>query len=288
MKDVRHMKPNGTYYKCAFTWDKLNNVQRKKVIQKFEEDYGDDFAAKAHYGNRYCAPPVKAGKKLSSKHKFGEDDLGYYCNDYLSCIFNIKTMHECILHAEIVKKETNNKDRTLYCTGIIAPDGEEIIEQSFFTNEDAENAVEKFNDIVGEKVKSIGFVKQVIKKTYKAGELNYWKLYDWNTDTEAYEVSKNYPVFLSKKLAIDRAYHDLRMSVALCIHWEVWKDAGYKPPKSYDFTEANTFKFTKKNMLMFEKYHLSQLYDLEKTKYADKVFSNKVDDEFIAWCKREL
>ena len=147
------MKPNGTYYKCAFTWDKLNDAQRKKVIQKFEEDYGDDFAEKAQYGNEYCASPVKAGKKLSSKRKFGKDDLGYYCNEYLSYLFNIRTMHECILHAEIVKKETNDKDITLYCTGIIAPNGEEMIEQSFFTKKEAENAVEEFNNIVGEKAK---------------------------------------------------------------------------------------------------------------------------------------
>ena len=281
------MKPNGTYYKCAFTWDKLNDAQRKKVIQKFEEDYGDDFAEKAQYGNEYCAPPVKAGKKLSSKRKFSKDDLGYYCDDYLSYIFQIRTMHECILHAEIVKKETNDKDMTLYCTGIIAPNGEEIIEQSFFTKEEAENAVEEFNNIVGEKAKSIGLVKQVIKKTYKAGELTYWKLYEWNPDTEAYEVSKDYPVFLSRKLAIGRASHDLRMNAAFCIQWEVWKDAGYKPPESYDFTEANTFKFTKKNMLEFDK-RLSPSCNLEKTKYADKVFSNEVDSEFIAWCEKEL
>ena len=281
------MKANGTFYKCAFTWNKLNDAQRKKVIQKFEEDYGDDFAAKAHYGNQYSAPPVKAGKKLSSKRKFSEGDLGYYCNDYLSYIFQIRTMHECILHAEIVKEETNDKDMTLYCTGIIAPDGKEVIEQSFFTKEEAENAVEEFNDIVGEKVKSIGLVKQVIKKTYKAGELTYWKLYDWNPDTEAYEVSKSYPIFLSRKLAIGRASHDLRMSAAFCIQWEVWKDAGYTAPESYDFTKANTFKFTKKNMLVFEKL-ISQSFNLHETPYANKVFSNKTDDEFIAWCEKEL
>ena len=281
------MKANGTFYKCAFNWKKLNDAQRKKVIQRFEEDYGDDFAAKAHYGNQYCTPPVKAGKKLSSKRKFSEGDLGYYCNDYLSYIFNIRTMHECVLHAEIVKKETNDKDMTLYCTGIIAPDGEEIIEQSFFTEKEAENAVEEFNDIVGEKAKSVGFVKKVIEKTYKAGELTYWKLYCWNPDTEAYEVSKKYPVFLSRKLAIDRVAHDLRMSAAICIQWEVWKDAGYAAPESYDFTQANTFKFTKKNMLVFEKL-TSQSYHLHETSYANKVLSDKTDDEFIAWCEKEL
>lgn len=281
------MKPKGTFYKCAFTWDKLNDAQRKKVIQKFEEDYGDDFVAQAHYGNQYCRPPVKAGKKLSSKRKFSESDLGYYCNDYLSYIFQIRTMHDCILHAEIVKKETNDKDMTLYCTGIIAPNGEEIIEQSFFTEKEAKRSVEQFNDTVGEQAKSIGVFKKVIEKTYKAGELTYWKLYSWNPVTEAYEVSKTYPVFLSRKLAIGRASHDLRMSAAICVQWEVWKDAGYAAPESYDFTKANIFKFTKKNLLKFEKC-LSQSYDLEKTKYADKVFSNEVDEDFIAWCEKEL
>lgn len=230
---------------------------------------------------------MKAGKKLSSKRKFGEDDLGYYCNNYLLYIFQIRTMHECVLHVKTVKKETNDKDMTLYCTGIIAPDGEEVIKQSFFTKEEAENAVKEFNSIVGEKAKSIGFVKRVIKKTYKADERTYWKLYEWNPDTEAYEVSKDYPVFLSRKLAIDRASHDLRMNAAFCIQWEVWKDAGYKSLESYDFTKANTFKFTKKNMLVFEKY-LSPSYDLKKTKYADKILLNEVDDEFIAWCEKEL
>jgi hypothetical protein len=281
------MKPNGIYYKCAFTWNELNDTQRKKVIQKFEEDYGDDFVEKAQYGNEYCAPLVKAGKKLSSKRKFGKDDLGYYCNEYLSYIFQIRTMHECVLHAEIVKKETNDKDMTLFCTGIIAPNGEEMIEQSFFTKKEADNAVEEFNNIVGEKAKSIGLIKQVIKKTYKAGELTYWKLYEWNYDTEAYELSKDYPIFLSKKLAIDRASHDLRMNAALYIQWEVWKDVGYKPPESYDFTQANIFKFTKENLLKFDKC-LSQSRHLKKTKYANKVFSNEVDDEFIAWCEKEL
>jgi hypothetical protein len=191
------------------------------------------------------------------------------------------------LHAEIVKKETNDKDMTLYCTGIIAPNGEEMIEQSFFTQKEAENAVEEFNNIVGEKAKSIGLIKQVIKKTYKAGELTYWKLYEWNSDAEAYELSKDYPIFLSKKLAIDRASHDLRMNAALYIQWEVWKDAGYKPPESYDFTQANTFKFTKENLLKFDKC-LSQSRHLKKTKYVNKIFSNKVDDKFIAWCEKEL
>lgn len=281
------MKPNGTFYKCAFTWDKLNDAQRRKVIQKFEEDYGDDFAEKAKYGNEYCAPPVKAGKKLSSKRKFGDGDLGYYCNQYLSYIFQIRTMHECVLHAEIAKEEANDEDVTLYCAGIIAPNGEEIIEQSFFTEKEAENAVEEFNSAVGEKAKSAGFAKRVIKKTYKAGELTYWKLYSWNPDAEAYEASKKHPVFLSRDLAVGRASHDLRMSAAICIQWEVWKDAGYKPPESYDFTKANAFKFTKKNMLAFEKY-LSPECNLRKTEYADRVFSNEVDDEFIAWCEKEL
>lgn len=282
------MKPNGTYCKCAFNWDKLNDAQRKKVIQKFEEDYGDDFAEKAHYGNRYCGSPVKAGKKLSSKRKFSKDDLGYYCDDYLSYLFTIRTMHDRILYASLVKEEKNDKNMTLYCTGIIVPSsGEEIIEQSFFTEEEARYAVNKFNDIVGLNAMSAGIVKQVIKKTYEASELTYWKLYVWNPDTESYEVSKHYPVFLSKKLAIGRASHDLRMNAALCIQWEVWKDAGYNPPESYDFTKENIFKFTKKNMLMFEK-SLSQAWHLENTGYADKVFSNEVDDEFIAWCEKEL
>ena len=70
------MTPNGTNYKCAFNWKKLNDAQRKKVIQRFEEDYGDYFAAEACYGNPYCTLPVKVGKKLSSKRKFSEDDLG--------------------------------------------------------------------------------------------------------------------------------------------------------------------------------------------------------------------
>ena len=96
------MKPNGTFYKCAFNWNKLNDAQRKKVIQRFEEDYGDDFAAKAHYGNRYCGSPVKVGKKLSSLRKFGENDLGYYCNDYLSYLFTIRTMHEREYYAKQV------------------------------------------------------------------------------------------------------------------------------------------------------------------------------------------
>jgi hypothetical protein len=112
-------------------------------------------------------------------------------------------------------------------------------------------------------------------------------LYDWNSSTEAYELSKDYPVFLSKKLAIDRASHDLRMNAALYIQWEVWKDAGYKPPESYDFTQANTFKFTKENLLKFDKC-LSQSRHLKKTKYTNKIFSNKVDDKFIAWCEKEL
>lgn len=281
------MKANGIFYKCAFNWGKLNDTQRKKVIQRFEEDYGDDFAAKADYGNRGCTPPVKAGKKLSSKRKFSKNDLGYYCNEYLSYIFNIRTMHDCVLHAEIVKEETNDKDMTLYCTGIITSDGKEIIEQSFFTEKEAENAVKEFNNIVGEEAKSIGIVKQVIKKTYKVSELTYWKLYEWNLDSETYEVSKHYPIFLNKKLAIDRASHDLRMNAAYVIQWEVWKDAGYLSPESYDFTKENTFKFTKKNMLMFEKV-LTESYYLKKTKYADKVFSNEVDNEFIAWCEKEL
>ena len=284
------MKPNGTFYKCAFTWDKLNDVQRKKVIQKFEEDYGDDFAEKAQYGNEYCAPPVKAGKKLSSKRKFGEDDLGYYCNDYLSYIFNIRTMHECILHASYIKEDKNDEDVTLYYTGFIPPNNTgEVIEQCFFTKSEADKATREFNKIVCDTptLKSIGFKKQVIKKTFKAGELTCWKIFDWNPNIEAYELSKEYPIFLDKKAAIDRASHNLRMNAAFCIQWEVWKDASYKPPESYDFTKANTFKFTKKNLLKFDKC-LSQSYHLHRTSYEKKVFSNKVDEEFIAWCEKEL
>jgi len=282
------MKPNGTFYKCAFNWNKLNDAQRKKVIQRFEEDYGDDFAAKAHYGNRYCGSPVKVGKKLSSLRKFGEYDLGYYCNDYLSYLFTIRTMHECVLHAPLVKEEKNDKNMTLYCTGIIVPSsGEELIEQSFFTEEEARNAVNEFNDIVGLNARSAGIIKQVIEKTFEAGELVFWKLHEWNPESESYEVSKDYPVFLNKKLAVDRAAHTLRMNAAFCIQWEVWKSAGYKAPESYDFTKPNEFTFAKKDMLVFEK-SISQSGHLCETSYSSKVLSDKVDDEFIAWCEKEL
>lgn len=257
-------------------------LNAKKVIQRFEEDYGDDFVAKSGYGS-----PVGVGKKLSSLRKFGEYNLGYYCNYYLSYLFTIRTMHECVLHAPLVKEETNDKDMTLYCTGIIAPNGEEIIEQSFFTKEEAENSVEGFNDIVGEKAKSIGFVKQVIKKTYKVGEPTYWKLYEWNPESESYEISKDYPVFLNKKLAVDRAAHTLKMYAAFFIQWEVWKLAGYKAPELYDFTKPNEFTFAKKDMLVFEK-SISPSEHLRKTSYSGKVFSDKVDEEFIAWCEKEL
>ena len=281
------MKPNGINYKCAFSWHKLNNEQRKKVIQKFEEDYGDGFAAKAHYGNEYCDQPVKAGKKLSSKRKFGKYDLGYYCDDYLSYIFGIRTLHTCILHASCIKEEKNAEELELYCTGIIAPNGKEMIEQCFFTKLEADKAVKEFNDTVGGKLASIGFQKQIIKRTYKPEEIKYWKMLDWNYKTNSYELSKEYPIFLEKKTAIERASHNLRMTAAFCVQWEVWKDAGYKDPEKYDFTKENIFTFTKENLLKFEE-RLSTSYYLKKTPYEKKVLSNAVDEDFIAWCAKEL
>lgn len=280
---------NNTTSKCAFCWSDLDNAQRKKVIQRFEQDYGDFFAKEADYGNRWCKPPVKDGKKLSSKRKFGKDDLGYYCNDYLSYIFEIRTMHTCILHASYVKEDKNDKDLTLYCTGFITPNGKELIEQCFFTKSEADKETKEFNRIVCDTptLKSIGFKKQVIKKTFKACELTYWKLFDWNPDIEAYELSKAYPIFLDKKTALDTASHNLRMNADFNVQWEVWKDAGYKEPESYDFFKENIFTFSKKNMLKFEKMLSDSIY-LHQTSYERKVLSNKVDEEFIEWCKTEL
>lgn len=283
------MKLNGTNNKCAVNWCKLNDIQRKKVIQRFEQDYGDFFAKEADYGNKCCKPPVKDGKKLSSKRKFGKDDLGYYCNSYLGYIFEIRTMHTCVLHASYVKEDKNDKDLTLYCTGFIAPDGKEFIEQCFFTKSEAERATREFNKVVCDNptLESIGFKKQVVKKTFKAGELTCWKMFDWNPDFEAYELSKEYPIYLDKQTALDRASHELRINAGFTVQWEVWKDAGYKEPESYDFFKENIFTFSKKNLLKFEKLLSDSIY-LHQTSYERKVLTNKVDEEFIEWCKTEL
>jgi len=275
---------NNTLCKCAFCWHDLDNIQRKKVVKKFEKDYGDFFAKDLNYGNKYDPPPVKEGKKLSSKRKFDKDSLGFYCNDLLSRLFDIRTMHGIVLHAPFVKKETNTRNLTLYCTGLVAPDGSEFIEQCFYTKKEAELSIKEFNKLFA-KAAAVGFQKHVLKKTFKAGELTYWKLYEWTG--EKYETSKQWPIFLEKKFALERAEHNMRFNVAFCIHWESWKDAGFNSTKSYDYTKENIFELSKKNLLCFEKT-LSGTEDILHTPFGKNVFSPEVDEEFITWCKKEL
>lgn len=280
------MKQNNLSYSSAFTWSKLDNKQRKKVIQQFEKDYGDFFAAEASYGNKFDKPPVKAGMKLSSKRKFEKYDIGSSCDSILSWIFEVRTKRDFIIHAPIVREETNKEDLTLYCTGIVVGK-EEAIEQSFLDEESAKKAVEHFNDVMTPQALSIGIKKQVIKKTFKAGELKYWNLYVWNYETSEYELSKDYPLFTNKKPALGRAETDFRFMIALGIQWETWEDAGYKKDFDIDFFKENSFFIPKKSFLVFCKM-LCEGFDVMKTSYGDKVLDPKVDEEFIKWCEENL
>lgn len=270
----------------AFTWSKLDNKQRKKVIQRFEKDYGNFFAAEASYGNEFDKPPVKAGMKLSSKRKFEKYDIGSSCDNLLSWIFEVRTKRDFIIHAPLVVEETNKEDLTLYCTGIVVGK-EEAIEQSFLDEESAKKAVEHFNDVMTPQALSIGIKKQVIKKTFKAGELKYWNLYVWNYESSEYELSKDYPLFTNKKLALGRAETDFRFMIALGIQWETWEDAGFKKDFKLDFTRENSFKIQKKNFLTFCKM-LCEGHDVMETSYGSKVLDPKVDEEFIKWCEENL
>lgn len=278
---------NNTTCKCAFCWCDLDNAQRKKVIKRFEEEYGDFFAKELDYGNKYDPPPVKEGKKLSSKRNFDKDSLGYYCNDILDRMFTIRTMHDITIYAPYVKEEINDKDIDLYCTAIVAPDGAELIEQCFLNEKNANKAVKEFNKLfcTSQAAMDIGFKKQVIKKSFKAGTLKMWKLYEWNG--KQYVLSKEWPIFLKKKFALDRAEHNLRFNVAFWVHWESWKDAGYKDTRTYDYTKEQSFPLTKKNLLAHEKT-MTRVDEIHYKPFGKKLLSPKVDEEFIEWCKKEL
>ena len=77
------------------------------------------------------------------------------------------------------------------------------------------------------------------------------------------------------------------MNAAFYIQWEVWKEAGYKDPELYDYTQENVFTFTKQQMIKFEK-KLSQSTHLLETPYSDRVLVPEVDEDFISWCKDNL
>ena len=271
--------------KSAFVWGDLDNRQRKKVVEKFEEMFGPDFAEKADFGNKYVKRPVKPGQLLSRKIKFDQDSLGYYCDQLLDNIFTVLTYRDLELYAEKIVPKTLTEDTKLFWLSFL---GSDDCGNYFYDKDECDKQIEEDNRLFSNINRLTGKETTATEITVPAGTVIY-ELYRFNNGE--WNLDREYPAFKTIREAQDRAAHNLQFMASLFVRWETWDAAGYAHPEkgglnsmAYDYTKENVFKFDKKQLL--EGVHFE--YAFMETTYFDRLKDPEINYEFIEWCRENL
>lgn len=242
---MKECSPDST--KTAFHWNDLNDNQRQKVIQKFKDMFG---------------------------HRVRKND-----NDLLKDIFSALTCRDMEFKAEKIVPKTFTEDTKVFWLGFC---GSEDCGNYFYDQGDGKKQVDEHNRLFGNVNAAIGAETGMKEVILPAGTTIY-ELYAYCDGK--WELDKEWPAFKTLESAQDRASHNLRFTAAFFFQWETWKDAGYKKPEDYDFTQELTFKFTKAQLM---KGMFLDCHGLEEMPFYKKVTKPEVNVEFIEWCKANL
>lgn len=274
-------------YYAAYSWSKMDNEQRRRVVKLFEAEYGPDFMHRAKFGNEYNKPVVGAGKLLSRKKDLSKDSLGFYPDNVLDTMVRIRSMVPIDLRLPVVRKSRPSEKPT-FGVYLVVSNGaktESMVESIHSTKEDAERQMASMNKILN--LSAYGG-KREIRQMDSASAKRTYDVLVWDYDKREYVPHREFPIHESKASAIDRAAHETRCTAAFFIQWETWNAAGCKAPEKYDY-------FEKENILHFDKSallkghanpHCSDCWRLRETPYWKKLTDPDVDEAFLDFCSK--
>lgn len=272
------MKENTPAYWSAYNWKKMDNKQRHAVVKLLEEEYGSDFAHQAKFGNPYCKPAVGPGKLLSGKKDL--ENLDFYLEDLLDTIVGIRTLRPVKFYLPVVRKHAAEPGESLFRVHL-AIGNQSMVESIHFSKEDAEKQMTRMDELGN--FSTVGAKREV--KPFDKGKDSLFDVVIWDYDKFCYVPHPSFPIYTSKKKAIDRASHETRCSAAWVVKWETWKAAGCKKPEDYDYEKENILEFDKKALLVTHADpHRSDCWHLCETSYWKKLTSPEVDEKFIDFC----
>lgn len=274
------MKENRPTHWSAYSWKKMDNEQRHKVVKLLEEEYGPDFAHQAKFGNEYCKPAVGPGKLLSRKKDL--ENLNFYLENILETIVGIRTLRPVKFYFPVVRKHAAEPGETksLFCVHLVVG-GKSMLESIHFSREDAEKQMARMDELVNFSV--VGVKREV--KLFDESKDSLFDVVIWDYDKSYYVPHPSFPIHTSREKAIDRASRETRCAAAYAVRWETWKAAGYKKLEDYDYEKENVLVFDKKTLLVSRADpRCSDCWNLCKTSYWKKLVDPKVDEKFMEFC----
>ena len=274
------MKENRPTHWSAYSWKKMDNEQRHKVVKLLEEEYGPDFAHQAKFGNEYCKPAVGPGKLLSRKKDL--ENLNFYLENILETIVGIRTLRPVKFYFPVVRKHAAEPGETksLFCVHLVVG-GKSMLESIHFSREDAEKQMARMDELVNFSV--VGVKREV--KPFDESKDSLFDVVIWDYDKSCYVPHPSFPIHTSREKAIDRASREIRCAAAYAVRWETWKTAGYKKLEDYDYEKENVLVFDKKTLLVSRADpRCSDCWNLCKTSYWKKLVDPKVDEKFMEFC----
>ena len=276
------MKENTPTYWSAYSWKNMDNEQRHAVVKLLEEEYGPDFAHQAKFGNPYCKPAVGPGKLLSGKKDL--ENLDFYLERLLETIVGIRTLRPVKFCLPVVRKHAAVPSESLFCVYAVAEkEGKTLLESVHFSREDAEKQMARMDELMP--LGQLGAKREVKPFDEEADDL--FDVMEWDYDKSCYVPHSSFPIYTSKKKAIDRASHETRCSAAWVVKWETWKAAGCKTPEDYDYEKENVLKFDKKALLVTHADpNRSDCWHLCETSYWKKLADPEVDEKFMEFCSK--
>lgn len=245
--------------KSAFLWHRLNDDQRKKVLEKLEETYGKSFC-----------------KDLGMKtRKYAVE------SDKLRAVFELKCLRPFEVVADKVVEYAVEDGEEWWSVGGKVNEAEPL----FPTRESAEKHIKSFTSLLP---MLEAFVSHEVSKANLVGK-RIFKVNSWNFSKGCYELNNEFPAYLSFEHAADRAKHNFRFTVNLFLQREVWDFLKYPRIEDLDYTKDNKFMITKEACLEFEKC-ISPTSDFAKSQFqwVRDLLKPDVDEEFIDWCKENL
>ncbi len=274
------MQENTHAHWSAYSWKKMDNEQRHKVVKLLEEEYGPDFAHQAKFGNEYCKPAVGPGKLLSGKKDL--KNLDFYLERLLETIVGIRTLRPVKFYLPVVRKHAVVPSESLFCVHLVVG-SKSMIESVHFSREDAEKQMAKMDELVN--FSAVGAKREV--KPFDESKDCLFDVVIWDYDKSCYVPHPSFPVHTSREKAIDRASHETRCTAAWTIKWETWKAAGCKKPEDYDYEKENVLTFDKKTMLVSHADpNCSDCWHFSETSYWKKLVDPEVDVAFLNFCSK--
>lgn len=273
------MKENTPTHWSAYSWKKMDNEQRHKVVKLLEEEYGPDFAHQAKFGNPYCKPAVDSGKLLSRKKDL--ENLDSYLEDLLETIIGIRTLRPIKFYLPVVRKHIAKPgEKNLFCVHLVAG-GKSMLESVHFSREDAEKQMSRMDKLIP--LERLGGKREVTLFDEAIDDL--FDVLTWDYDKACYVPHPSFPIHTSKEKALDRAFHETRCEAAYVVQWNTWDAAGCKKPEDYDYEKENVLTFDKRALLTTHADpHCSNCWHLCETSYWKKLVDPKVDAKFMAFC----